>query len=62
MKYQCLNHFVFLFYKKSSAQKRALTEFLEKVPYIQKTSMYLGPDHVQLSKVNWRLKVNWKNF
>ena len=22
----------------------------------------LGPDHVQLTKVNWRLKVNWKNF
>ena len=21
-----------------------------------------GPDHVQLSKVNWRLKVNWKIF
>lgn len=41
MKYQCLNHFVFMFYKKCSAQKRALTEFLEKVPYIQKASMYL---------------------
>ena len=24
--------------------------------------LYLGPDHVQLTKVNWRLKVNWKNF
>ena len=23
---------------------------------------HLGPDHVQLTKVNWRLKVNWKNF
>ena len=23
---------------------------------------YQGPDHVQLSKVNWRLKVNWKFF
>ena len=22
----------------------------------------LGPDHVQLTKVNWRLQVNWKNF
>ena len=22
----------------------------------------LGPDHVQLTKVNWRLKVNWKIF
>ena len=24
--------------------------------------MDLGPDHVQLTKVNWRLKVNWKEF
>ena len=23
---------------------------------------YQGPDHVQLTKVNWRLKVNWKFF
>ena len=23
---------------------------------------FLGPDHVQLTKVNWRLKVNWKIF
>ena len=23
---------------------------------------HFGPDHVQLTKVNWRLKVNWKNF
>ena len=22
----------------------------------------LGPDHVQLTKVNWGLKVNWENF
>ena len=25
-------------------------------------SFFLGPDHVQLTKVNWRLKVNWKIF
>ena len=25
-------------------------------------TIYYGPDHVQLSKVNWRLKVNWENF
>ena len=24
--------------------------------------LYLGPDHVQMTKVFWRLKVNWKNF
>ena len=23
---------------------------------------HFGPDHVQLTKVNWRLQVNWKNF
>ena len=23
---------------------------------------HIGPDHVQLTKVNWRPKVNWKNF
>ena len=26
------------------------------------TYQAIGPDHVQLTKVNWRLKVNWKNF
>ena len=26
------------------------------------TLSHLGPDHVQLSKVFWGLKVNWKNF
>ena len=32
--------------------------------YFQKAAaiVVLGPDHVQLTKVNWRLKVNWKNF
>ena len=54
MKYQCLNHCVFMFYKKCSAQKRALTEFLEKVPYIQKASMYLvsGLIYVSYSACN----------
>ena len=23
---------------------------------------HLGPDHVQMTKVFWRMKVNWKNF
>ena len=27
-----------------------------------KVFWHQGPDHVQLSKVNWRLKVNWKIF
>ena len=22
----------------------------------------IGPDHVQMTKVNWKLKVNWKNL
>ena len=26
------------------------------------TWLHIGPDHVQLTKVNWRLKVNWKIF
>ena len=30
-------------------------------PYMNDLKVY-GPDHVQLTKVNWRLKVNWKNF
>ena len=28
----------------------------------ESVNIHIGPDHVQLTKVNWRLKVNWKIF
>ena len=35
---------------------------IEYVKCFWETKRDLGPDHVQLTKVNWSLKVNWKYF
>ena len=38
----------------------SITKVVSDSQYVRNT--ILGPDHVQLTKVNWRLKVSWKSF
>ena len=35
---------------------------LKKNMLLEVGTTYIGLDHVQMTKVNWRLKVNWKNL
>ena len=44
---------------------RAAKEFSSKLHHIKiqgnKVCVLKGPDHVQMTKVNWKLKVNWND-
>ena len=45
-----------------NAKNKILKKRKRKVYYYYYINLHLGPDHVQLSKVFWGLKVNWKHF